>query len=243
MKPRTTSYKKRRFIFLVFLSFSLFVFPVYDFFEHRNTKQTTDQTQTLGSIHTQNAVDSLGKIAVKNAMSREGYSRNQFGSGWARVNGCDTRNLILQRDLIDVQIDPENNCIVLSGILQNDPYTEKQIVFQRGSQTSSAVQIEHIVALSDAWQKGAQLLDANSRTAFSNDGLNLIAVDGPANMQKGDKDAANWLPVKSYRCKYVARQIAVKLEYELWVTPSEHNAMKRVLATCPNQQLPINRDE
>jgi hypothetical protein len=99
---------------------------------------------------------------------------------------------------------------------------------------------EKILALSDAWQKGAQLLPAQTRAQLYNDPLNLLAVDGPTNQQKGDGDAATWLPPnKDFRCRYVARQISVKVKYQLWVTQAEHDAIVRILATCPGQQLPV----
>jgi len=113
------------------------------------------------------------------------------------------------------------------------------IAFQRGTETSGEVQIDHIVALSDAWQKGAQDLSETRRQQFANDPLNLLAVDGSANAQKGNKDASVWLPVSEFQCRYVARQIAVKARYLLWVSQSEYSAMRRVLAICPNQVLPI----
>ena len=101
------------------------------------------------------------------------------------------------------------------------------------------VQIDHVVALSDAWQKGAQKLSLTSRTAFANDPLNLLAVKGRLNSQKGDGDAATWLPpLKSYRCAYVARQVAVKAKYSLWVTTAEKAAIKSILDKCPGQLLP-----
>jgi hypothetical protein len=97
------------------------------------------------------------------------------------------------------------------------------------------------VALSDAWQKGAQKLTAAQREDFANDPLNLLAVDGPTNEAKGDGDAATWLPPnKGYRCSYVARQVAVKAAYHLWVTQAEHDAIARVLAACPNQKVPTS---
>lgn len=115
----------------------------------------------------------------------------------------------------------------------NDPYTGKTINFVRGKDTSSAPQIEHVVALSDAWQKGAQQLTDRERRDFANDPLNLIAVDGPTNMAKGDGDAATWLPPnKPYRCAYVATQTQVKAKYALWVTQAEKDAIARVLSTC-----------
>jgi hypothetical protein len=178
----------------------------------------------------------LATLPIKGRAPKTGYSRDQFGQAWADVdrNGCDTRNDMLRRDLTSLAIKPgTRDCVVLSGRL-NDPYTAAPINFLRGTSTSTAVQIDHVVALSDAWQKGAQQLSADRRTAFANDPLNLLAVDGPANQQKSDGDAATWLPPnRSFRCEYVARQISVKSSYSLWVTQAEHDAMARVLGDCP----------
>ena len=102
-----------------------------------------------------------------------------------------------------------------------------------GEDTSALVQIDHVVALSDAWQKGAAGWTAVKRIEFANDPRNLQAVSGAVNQQKSDGDAATWLPPnKSYRCTYVSRQIEVKKSYGLWVTPAERDAMSRVLASC-----------
>ena len=132
-----------------------------------------------------------------------------------------------------------DKCQVTRGVL-NDPYTGKVITFVRGGSTSANVQIDHVVALGDAWQKGAQQLSSKEREQLANDPLELLAVDGPANQQKSDGDAATWLPSnKPFRCQYVARQIAVKQKYKLWVTSAEKDAMNRVLAACPDQGLPF----
>ena len=170
-------------------------------------------------------------LPVKGRAPKTGYKRAQFGDGWAKLGDCDTRNLILQRDLKDVILE-DDKCKVRTGAL-NDPYTGKDIAFARGASTSAAVQIDHVVAMSNAWQTGAQQLTAEERTNFANDPLNLLAVDGPANQKKGDGDAATWLPPqKSYRCAYVARQIEVKARYRLWVTQPEKDAMLSILDTC-----------
>lgn len=144
-----------------------------------------------------------------------------------------TRNDILKRDLTDKTFDPATGgCVVLSGIL-HDPYTGRSIPFTRGEGTSSDVQIDHVVALSNAWQTGAQQLSASQRQDLANDPLNLLAVDGPTNASKGDGDAATWLPPnKSYRCDYVSRQVAVKAKHDLWVTEPEKDAIQRILSSC-----------
>ncbi len=189
------------------------------------------------------ALATLDDLEVKGRAPKTGYDRDEFGPAWADVdrNGCDTRNDILTRDLTDETYKPgTQDCVVLTGNLA-DPFTATAISFQRGQSTSTAVQIDHVVALSDAWQKGAQQIDEEARRHFANDPLNLLAVDGPANAAKGDGDAATWLPSnKAFRCQYVARQIAVKKTYKLWVTQAEHDAMERVLSQpkCADEPLP-----
>ena len=180
----------------------------------------------------------LAKLQVKGRAPKTGYSRSLFSDGWGDIGYCDTRNYILKRDLRSITWRSGENCIVATGVLQ-DPYTGATINFVRGVKTSLAVQIDHIVAVSDAWQKGAQQMSPANRYNFYNDPLNLLAVDGPTNESKGDGDAATWLPPnKSFRCTYVSRQIAVKAKYKLWVTSAEKDAMSRVLSACPKQLLP-----
>ena len=125
-----------------------------------------------------------------------------------------------------------NGCVAATGTL-HDPYSRKVVDFARGANTSPLVQIDHVVALLDAWQKGAQQWDAQTRQNFANDLSNLQATTPAMNPQKGDGDAATWLPAnKDFRCTYVARQIEVKVTYGLWVTQAEHDAMARILTDC-----------
>lgn len=182
----------------------------------------------------------LDSLPIKGRAPKTGYSRDLFGQRWtddAAVeyghNGCDTRNDILRRDLVDVVIKPDSNgCVVLAGIL-NDPYTGTTVEFSRGPGTSDQIQIDHVVALSDAWQTGAQQWDEITRRNFANDPLNLQATLGWVNQQKGDGDAATWLPPNaSYRCEFVTRIVDIKAAYGLWVTPAAHDAIARILAGC-----------
>lgn len=182
------------------------------------------------------ATSALELLQVKGKAAKTGYERSAFSDGWGQIGPCSVRNYILKRDL--KQVTYRGNCVVDTGVLV-DPYSKKVINFKYGVGTSLAVQIDHVVALSDAWQKGAQKLTAKERENFYNDPLNLLAVDGPTNSSKGDSDAASWLPPnKAYRCSYVARQVAVKAKYQLWVTAAEKSAIQRVLSACPQQRLP-----
>lgn len=197
--------------------------------------------QPISSARGASALAALATLEVKGRAPKTGYARALFGQAWADVdrNGCDTRNDVLRRDLSSFVLKSgTHGCLVLSGTL-HDPYTGTVIVFFRGRITSVRVQIDHVVALSDAWQKGAQQWSTSRRTAYANDSLNLLAVDGPTNGRKSDGDAATWLPPnKAYRCSYAARQVAVKVTYGLWVTSAERDALARILATCPSQILP-----
>lgn len=195
------------------------------------------------------AMGALNRLPVKGKAPMTGYARARFGRAWTDDadqgltspwghNGCDTRNDVLARDLVEAHLKPGSRCVVASGRL-HDPYTGSTLAWRRGRHTSTTVQIDHVVALGNAWVTGAQHLPAPTRRALANDPLNLVAVDGPANEAKRDGDAATWLPPnKAYRCDYVARQIAVKTKYQLWVTPAEKTAMARVLDRCPAQTLP-----
>jgi hypothetical protein len=183
------------------------------------------------------ALAAADALPVKGRAPKTGYSRERFGTAWADTdsNSCDTRDDILKRDLKDVKF-TGGTCKVSYGLLEPDPYSGKEITYRRGR---SQVDIDHVVALSDAWQKGAKYWDASKRIALANDPLNLIAVDASANRGKGDGDAATWLPPdKAYRCTYVATQVAVKKKYGLWVTAAEKAALRKVLGGCPGQKLP-----
>lgn len=182
------------------------------------------------------AYKAAAALRVHGWLSHGGYSRSQFGDGWTDVNhnSCDTRNDILIRDLRRISM--SGSCKVLSGQIR-DPYTGENVYFVRGG--ASEIDIDHVVALSNAWSTGAAKWQFAKRVAIANDPLNLLAVGSSVNRQKSDSDAAEWLPpARNFRCAYVARQVAVKRKYGLWVTRPERAAMLRVLSTCPRVVLP-----
>lgn len=177
----------------------------------------------------------LEKLEVKGRAPKTGYARTEFYSNWPNVNGCSLRQIIIKRELGETAV--LDGCDVISGSF-TEPYTGSEMIFYQKSDFSSKIQIDHIVALSDAWQKGAQYKTKEERYAMATDPLNLIAVDSSANQQKSDGDAATWLPPnKSFRCQYVARQVSVKYKYALWVTEAERDAIAGILETCPNEPV------
>jgi len=181
-------------------------------------------------------IKAIETLAVKGRAPKTGYSRSAFGPAWADVdrNGCDTRNDILKRDLTQITFRTKTkDCIVEIGVLA-DPFSGEIINFQRGVRTSALVQIDHVVALSNAWQTGIFKADLATRKSFANDPLNLLAVKGSLNSQKRDGDAATWLPPnKPFRCDYVSRQVEVKVKYNLWLTRAEKDAILRILSNPP----------
>jgi len=183
------------------------------------------------------ALAALNNLEVKGRAAKTGYARSQFPH-WSDPdrNGCDARNDTLKRDLTNITYKVgTRDCKVIAGQLL-DPFSGKVITF---STTKVVIDIDHVVALSNAWQTGAAYFDKNKRTQIANDPLNLLAVDSKLNRQKGDGDAATWLPPsKAFRCEYVARQVAVKAKYGLWVTKPEKVAIDKILSTCVGQKLP-----
>jgi hypothetical protein len=234
--------RRRRFVLVTIIAAVLASGIAWNDLHSKPSDGTTlagHTVNTEAAANSQQADAVLATLPVKGRAPKTGYKREQFSDGWLTVSGCDVREHILARDMSNVSFKSEADCTVLSGVLL-DPYTGKEIHFVRGPSTSDDVQIDHVVALSDAWQKGAQQSSPELRLQFANDSLNLLAVDGPTNQKKGDGDAATWLPPnKDYRCRYVARQIAVKQKYNLWVTQAEYDAMQKVLASCPGQLLPM----
>ena len=190
----------------------------------------------------QRALDTAKSLPVVELDTKSKYKRvEQFGEAWKDVNGngCDTRNDILKRDLRDVTTAGRNNCRVTSGVF-DDPYTGKTIHFKYGKDTSSEVQIDHVVALHDAWMTGAQKLTQQEREALANDPDNLLAVDGPENQRKGDGLCLNksgctgmYLPPnEKYHCEYAAKFTEVKSKYNLGLTEGQKETLVPLLEQC-----------
>ncbi|RRC94494.1 HNH endonuclease [Schaalia canis] len=177
----------------------------------------------------------LAELEVRPKAYVEGYDRSEFGPAWEDVdgNGCDTRNDVLARDLDNIRYRKGSRCVIQTGTL-HDPYVGVTMPFQRGDATSPLVQIDHVVALGDAWRAGAWEWSTAERVRFANDPENLLAVEGQANQDKEASRADQWMPPnRDYHCEYVARQIAVKHAWGLSVIESERQAMLDALDTCP----------
>lgn len=178
----------------------------------------------------------LEKLEIKGRAPKTGYDRQtQYYKSWPKIDGCSLRQIILKREFAETARLDEDLCTVIGGEF-DEPYTGEHKIFTTKDELSKQIQIDHVVALSDTWQKGAQYMDAEARYAMATDPLNLLAVDASANQQKSDGDAATWLPKnKAFRCQYVARQVSVKYKYQLWVTQAEHDAISQVLQACPHE--------
>lgn len=181
------------------------------------------------------AINVLETLVIKGRAPKTGYKRTEFYATWPTIDGCNLRQRIIKREVGDsAKLD---GCDVVAGTFV-EPYTGETRTYSSKSEFSKNIQIDHIVALSDAWQKGAQNLSPETRYELATDPLNLVAADASANQQKSDGDAATWLPKnKAFRCQYVARQVSVKKKYSLWVTQAEHDAIKTILDTCPSEKV------
>lgn len=183
-----------------------------------------------------------GVTVVPSRILGHDYRRDAFGDAWTDDNsapgghnGCDTRNDILDRDLIDKTYVAIRRCstAVATGTLR-DPYTSQTIPFVRGAKTSDAVQIEHIVPLAYAWDQGARNWSQQMRIRFANDPANLIAVDGPTNQDKGDAEPALWMPPNAgFHCQYAMQFIAVMRGYGLAIDEPSVPTLRRAADTCP----------
>jgi hypothetical protein len=183
------------------------------------------------TVASSQALSLLASLAVKGRAPKTGYVRSRYGEAWVDVdhNGCRTRDDVLTRDLTRRQYG--DRCVVVAGTLL-DPYTHQLLTFRKAD--AAAIQIDHVVSLSDAWQTGAQQWTAEKRLQFANDPMELLAVSGAVNEAKSDADAASWLPpYRPFWCAFVTRQVQVKAKYGLWVTAAERAAMERVLGGCP----------
>lgn len=181
------------------------------------------------------AVNILEQLEIKGRAPKTGYNREEFYKSWPTIEGCSLRQRIIRREIGESATLDADKCTVVAGEF-DEPYTGSHLVFHTKAEFSKGIQIDHVVALSDAWQKGAQYKTAEERYNLATDPLNLLAVDASANQGKSDGDAATWLPPnKAFRCQYVARQVSVKHKYSLWVTQAEHDAIAHVLEACPNE--------
>lgn len=201
-----------------------------------NNNQSNPSTSSSNSSGSPLATAILSQLEIKGRAPKTGYARTEFYNNWPTIDGCSLRQRIIKRDFGDTaKTSATDTCTIIAGEY-DEPYTGQHVVFTEKSQISKQVQIDHVVALSDAWQKGAQYFDKDTRYQIATDPLNLIAADADANQTKSDGDAATWLPAnKSFRCQYVARQVSVKYKYRLWMTQAEHDAIAKVLEACPNE--------
>jgi hypothetical protein len=169
----------------------------------------------------------------------EGYLREAFGSDWVDTDhdGCNQRDDVLLRDAVPgtTRVQQQGACDhdVLAGTW-HDPYTGRTLTFTdlKDLRQAEAIQIDHVVPLAEAWVSGARHWSRDRREAFANDLGELLAVDGPTNMSKGDGDPASWRPRKGYQCAYARRWIAIKARYALAVDPSEKAALAQILGYC-----------
>lgn len=179
----------------------------------------------------------IRKVKVAEPAPGRSYNRSAFGTAWTddsdapwAHDDCPTREQVLQRDMPDeaFRSKPGDSlrCVVASGTL-SDPYTGRKIVFTK--ERPQAVQVDHVIALSEAWQQGAWNWSRRQRVEYANDPLVLLAVDGPANVQKSDHGPAEWLPPNhGVWCALAVRRAQIELRFHLPATRLDKHTMMEV---------------
>ena len=191
---------------------------------------TTGKPTVVGS-----ALALLQTVRVENEY-QVGYDRALF-EHWRDIDGdgCDSRDQVLKRDSISLpQVDPVN-CNVIAGDWVS-PYDGAKWT------NPSDIDIDHVIALKEAWDSGAWAWSAAQRRAFANDtsdSRTLLAVTDSVNQSKSDKDPSNWLPpLQSYTCTYLGNWIAVKVRWSLSMDSSEFGRIKNLLqSTCSSLNI------
>jgi hypothetical protein len=168
----------------------------------------------------------LDGLAVAAPQSMAGYSRDRFPHWSQQGNGCDTREFVLKRDGKSVQTN--QNCRVTSGQWLSR-YDNK------AASDASALDIDHMVPLANAWRSGANSWTDDKRSQFANDLTRpqLFAVSASVNRAKGDQDPSQWKPpYRGHWCEYARNWVAVKRYWQLTVTEAEKTALVDMLGTC-----------
>lgn len=162
-----------------------------------------------------------------------------FGEAWSDDtdakfgrNGCDQRSDVLRTQLTEVLVKPgTRGCVVQSGVL-DDPYSGARVYYRRGDPARS-VEVDHVVPLAGAWDRGAATWPLQRRRDFAGDPRNLVVTTAAANRTKGDKPPARWSPdTAAGRCLYARRYVAASVTYDLAVTRADVRALDRMLRLC-----------
>jgi len=186
------------------------------------------------------ALEALDRLPVIGwADLARGYQRADFGNSWLDTdgNGCNQRDDVLLRDALpdrELVVTTQGGCDhdVLAGTWL-DPYTGQELTFTdlKDRTQSQAIQIDHVVSLSDAWATGAWAWTPQERIEFANDLDNLLAVDGATNQAKSDQGPPFWLPEVN-RCRYVEHYVRVKDAYGLGVSRDAVAGLRHLLRQC-----------
>lgn len=210
---------------------------------HQATRHPTPATSSPAIVVPTDAAQARAELAGLVVRPRphgtEGYVRDAFGSDWVDTDhdGCNQRDDVLLRDAVPgtTRVQQQGACDhdVLAGTW-HDPYTGRTLHFTdlKDLHQAEAIQIDHVVPLAEAWVSGARTWSRDRREAFANDLHELLAVDGPTNMSKGDGDPAAWRPRKGFQCAYARRWIAIKTRYALAIDPPEKSALEQMLGYC-----------
>lgn len=174
------------------------------------------------------------------------YKRLKHFGAWkvdSREGSCfNTRARILERtSLVPVEL-ASNGCSIRKGEWL-DPYTGDTFT------DASAVQIDHVVPLKNAYQRGAWRWDKVKRCLYANyrwNDYHLIPVDGFENSSKGDSAPDDYMPPNlEYKCEYLKVWLKIKLVWGLEMSTAEAQAIKSEAQTnsCDLESMKFSERE
>jgi hypothetical protein len=194
---------------------------------------TSVSPKTVGVL-TLASVNSMLKTLPVSPEYPSGYDRDLFKHWSDADKDCfNTRAEVLQLET-STKTSHSSTCTIKNGKWYS-PYDNVTLV------EAGKLDVDHVVALKEAWDSGAKKWDSRSREAFANDlgyAGSLIAVSLGSNRSKSDRDIAEWLPTNaSYRCTYVAVWVSVKWRWSLTVDAAEKTAISNVLKGCLSSKI------
>ncbi|GAA2932855.1 HNH endonuclease family protein [Streptomyces enissocaesilis] len=190
---------------------------------------TTTMSVPAHAAETISLTEGIERLAFA-AESRDGYQRTSF-KHWnvGKLNdGCNTRAEVLITEATEAPSVGER-CALTGGMWHS--YYDNQHVT-----AASALDVDHMVPLAEAWNSGASQWTAARREAYANDldaERSLVAVTTRSNRAKADKDPAQWLPpAADVHCQYAADWVTTKLRWDLTLDTSEHDALQMSAEGC-----------
>lgn len=196
----------------------------------------TETTHAESAVSYKNAQIALNSLKVADE-SRTGYVRTKFKHWIGAGNGCDARKAVIISEAI-VKPTVKSGCFIDGGKWLSI-YDNVEVL------NATKLDVDHMVPLAEAWDSGASAWTPEQRQMYANDQTDprhLIAVTGPSNRSKSDRDPAEWMPTnKAYTCAYLENWVSIKVRWSLAVDKAEKSAIETGLKSCKKTKISVNK--